>query len=49
MSMIDKPKILALDFDGVICNGLKEFFQTTLITFQKLWKDDSQNDDIDMD
>ena len=44
MSMIDKPKILALDFDGVICNGLKEYFQTTLRTYQKLWKDDSQND-----
>ena len=44
MSMIDKPKILALDFDGVICNGLKEYFQTTLKTYQKLWKDDSQND-----
>ncbi|WP_412093209.1 HAD family hydrolase [Crocosphaera watsonii WH 8501] len=42
--MIDKPKILALDFDGVICNGLKEYFQTTLRTYQKLWKDDSQND-----
>lgn len=44
MSMIDKPKILALDFDGVICNGLKEYFKTTLRTYQKLWKDDSQND-----
>ncbi len=44
MSMIDKPKILALDFDGVICNGLKEYFQTTLRTYQKLWKDDSKND-----
>ena len=44
MSMSDKPKILALDFDGVICNGLKEYFQTTLRTYQKLWKDDSQND-----
>ena len=44
MSMIDKPKILALDFDGGICNGLKEYFQTTLRTYQKLWKDDSQND-----
>ena len=38
------PKILALDFDGVICNGLKEYFQTTLRTYQKLWKDQDQND-----
>lgn len=37
------PKILALDFDGVICNGLKEYFQTTLRTYQKIWSDHSQN------
>ncbi|MGK7957949.1 MAG: HAD family hydrolase [Crocosphaera sp.] len=37
------PKILALDFDGVICNGLKEYFQTTLRTYQKIWSDHSQD------
>ncbi len=38
------PKILALDFDGVICNGLKEYFQTTIKTYQKIWANESQND-----
>ncbi|MDJ0844998.1 HAD family hydrolase [Crocosphaera sp.] len=37
------PKILALDFDGVICNGLKEYFQTTIRTYQKIWSDSSQD------
>ncbi len=31
------PAILALDFDGVICNGLREYFQTSKRTYQKLW------------
>ncbi len=39
--MTNAPKILALDFDGVICNGLKEYFQTTLRTYQKIWSDQS--------
>ncbi|MGK7958508.1 MAG: HAD family hydrolase [Crocosphaera sp.] len=43
MIMSNAPKILALDFDGVICNGLKEYFQTTLRTYQKLWKDQDKN------
>ncbi|MDJ0732418.1 MAG: HAD hydrolase-like protein [Crocosphaera sp.] len=38
------PKILALDFDGVICNGLKEYFQTTIRTYQHIWNDHSQDD-----
>ncbi|MGK7879150.1 MAG: HAD family hydrolase [Crocosphaera sp.] len=42
--MTNTPKILALDFDGVICNGLKEYFQTTVRTYQKIWKDSSGND-----
>ncbi|MGK7956409.1 MAG: HAD family hydrolase [Crocosphaera sp.] len=38
------PKILALDFDGVVCNGLKEYFQTTIRTYQKIWSEHSQDD-----
>ncbi|GBF80567.1 HAD family hydrolase [Aphanothece sacrum] len=37
------PKILALDFDGVICNGLLEYFQTTQRTYQQIWPDNSEN------
>jgi phosphoglycolate phosphatase-like HAD superfamily hydrolase len=32
-------QILALDFDGVICDGLKEYFQSTLLTYQQIWQD----------
>lgn len=32
------PTILALDFDGVICNGLKEYFQTTWQAYQQIWQ-----------
>lgn len=36
------PEILALDFDGVICNGLVEYFRTTCRTYCKIWDEDSQ-------
>ncbi|PSF38972.1 haloacid dehalogenase [Aphanothece hegewaldii CCALA 016] len=31
------PTILALDFDGVICDGILEYFQTTKRTYCKIW------------
>ena len=34
----DAPTILALDFDGVICDGLLEYFQTAWRTYCKIWK-----------
>ncbi|MDJ0601265.1 MAG: HAD family hydrolase [Crocosphaera sp.] len=37
------PKILALDFDGVICNGLKEYFQTTIRTYEIIWSNHTQD------
>jgi phosphoglycolate phosphatase-like HAD superfamily hydrolase len=33
------PQILVLDFDGVICDGLMEYFQTTQKTYHSIWKD----------
>ena len=33
------PKLLALDFDGVICNGLKEYFQSTKLAYREIWGD----------
>ena len=36
------PELLALDFDGVICNGLVEYFKTTCRTYCKIWNEDSQ-------
>ena len=32
------PTILALDFDGVICDGLIEYFQTAWCTYCQIWK-----------
>lgn len=29
--------ILALDFNGIICDGLIEYFQTTKRTYSKIW------------
>ncbi len=31
------PDSIALDFDGVICNGLAEYFQTAWKTYQQYW------------
>lgn len=32
-------KIIASDFDGVICNGLKEYFYTSKLVYQQLWQE----------
>ncbi|MEM8779204.1 MAG: HAD family hydrolase, partial [Cyanobacteria bacterium P01_G01_bin.49] len=42
MENLTMPKILALYFDGVICIGLLEYFQTTQRTYQKIWTHSSQ-------
>ncbi|MBI4781613.1 MAG: HAD hydrolase-like protein [Oscillatoriophycideae cyanobacterium NC_groundwater_1537_Pr4_S-0.65um_50_18] len=31
------PTILALDFDGVVCDGLIEYFQTAWLTYCQIW------------
>ena len=31
------PNILALDFDGVVCNGLQEYFASTRKAYQQIW------------
>lgn len=36
------PTILALDFDGVICNGLIEYFETAWRTYCQIWSPPSQ-------
>jgi phosphoglycolate phosphatase-like HAD superfamily hydrolase len=38
--MIGEPDLLALDFDGVICDGLKEYFQTAWRAHCQLWAPD---------
>ena len=39
--LISQPHILALDFDGVICDGLKEYFATTQKTYTQIWNEDT--------
>ena len=35
--MPDAPDILALDFDGVVCDGLAEYFESAWRTYTRLW------------
>lgn len=35
------PDVLALDFDGVLCDGLREYFQVSWRTYQQLWPEDA--------
>lgn len=35
------PKVLALDFDGVLCDGLREYFQTAWQAYMALWSSTS--------
>jgi phosphoglycolate phosphatase-like HAD superfamily hydrolase len=34
------PNMLALDFDGVLCDGLIEYFQVAWRTYEQLWQPD---------
>ncbi|MGG6293586.1 HAD family hydrolase [Leptolyngbya sp. AN02str] len=34
---MEQPTILALDFDGVLCDGLAEYFQTAWRAYRRIW------------
>jgi len=38
---VSPPTVLALDFDGVLCDGLKEYFLTAWRAYSTLWQPDS--------
>jgi phosphoglycolate phosphatase-like HAD superfamily hydrolase len=42
------PTILALDFDGVLCDGLLEYFQTAWRTYCQIWTPDRQTPPEDL-
>jgi phosphoglycolate phosphatase-like HAD superfamily hydrolase len=42
------PTILALDFDGVLCDGMLEYFQTAWRTYCQIWRPDSQTSPDDL-
>lgn len=35
------PDILALDFDGVLCDGMGEYFETSRRTWARVWSDEA--------
>ncbi len=42
------PSILALDFDGVLCDGLREYFETAWRTYCQIWLPASQTPPPDL-
>ena len=34
------PAILALDFDGVVCDGMREYFEASRRTYRRVWPDE---------
>ena len=40
------PNILALDFDGVICDGLIEYFASTKRAYQQIWQANQIDDSL---
>lgn len=39
------PRVLALDFDGVICDGLKEYFLTAWKAYAQIWQAETAPDE----
>ena len=35
------PNILALDFDGVLCDGMREYFETSRRTYVHIWPNET--------
>src|SRR5919108_1825294 len=34
------PNILALDFDGVLCDGMREYFEASRRSYMRIWPDE---------
>ncbi len=37
--MNSRPELLALDFDGVLCDGMQEYFHTAWRVYRKVWEE----------
>lgn len=48
MMNVNMPSILALDFDGVLCDGLREYFETAWRTYYQIWSPASQEPPEDL-
>ena len=42
------PIVLALDFDGVVCDGLREYFQTAWRAYCQIWQPDNLSPSEDL-
>jgi hypothetical protein len=42
------PDILALDFDGVLCDGMREYFETSRRTYAVTWSGEPMPDDTSL-
>src|SRR4029453_4631340 len=38
---VGPPDLLALDFDGVLCDGMREYFEASRRTYMKIWPTDT--------
>ncbi|HBL09867.1 MAG TPA: haloacid dehalogenase [Cyanobacteria bacterium UBA11162] len=47
--LTNTPTILSLDFDGVLCDGMLEYFQTSWRTYCQLWQPESKTPIPDLD
>ena len=36
-SVVPPPDVLALDFDGVLCDGMREYFEASCRTYARVW------------
>lgn len=43
------PTVLALDFDGVLCDGMLEYFQTSWQAYCKVWEPKNQTPPVDLE
>ncbi|HEX3179286.1 MAG TPA: HAD family hydrolase [Methylomirabilota bacterium] len=46
--MSDAPRVLALDFDGVLCDGRPEYFETARRAYRSVWPAAADNADADL-
>ena len=42
------PQTLALDFDGILCNGLREYFQSTWRAYRQVWTTSTETPPTDL-
>ena len=44
-SVAPAPDVLALDFDGVLCDGMREYFEASRRTYARVWPEEPRPSD----